>query len=62
MTSSGILGFVQVKKAENPNFFVFHPICLKFSMGDNFEMQITKRKPKLKLENDEQKIAVFYRF
>ena len=48
---------------ENPNFFVFHPICLKFGTGGNFEMLITKGKPKLKLENDlNKKIAVFYRF
>ena len=59
MTSSFILGSVQVKKAENPNFFVFHPICLKFSMGDNFEMLITKRKPKLKLEDDLSKKLQF---
>ena len=33
MTSPCILGSVWVKKAENPNFFVFHQICLKFGMG-----------------------------
>ena len=48
MTSYCILGSIQVK---NPNFFV-HPICLEFGMGGNFEMLITKRKPKLKLENE----------
>ena len=52
-----------MKKAENPNFIVFPLICLKFGMGDNFEMLITKRKPKLKFENDlSKKIAIFYRF
>ena len=51
MTSSCILGFVRVKKAENHNCFVFYPICLKFGIGGNFEMLITKSKPKLKLEN-----------
>ena len=27
-------------------------ICLKFGIEGNFQMLITKRKPKLKLEND----------
>ena len=52
MTSYFILGFVQLKKVENPNFFVFYPICLKFGKRGNFEMLITKSKPKLRLEND----------
>ena len=52
MTSSCILGSIRVKKVENPNFFVFYPICLKFGIGGNFEMLITKSKPKVKLEND----------
>ena len=52
MTSSCILGSVWVKKVENPNFFVFYPICLKFGIGGNFKMLITKNKRKLKLEND----------
>ena len=39
------------KKVENPNFFVFNPICLKFGIGGNFEMLITKSNPKLRLEN-----------
>ena len=38
------------KEVENWNFFVFHPIWLKFGKGSNFEMLITKRRPKLKLE------------
>ena len=46
---------------ENPNFFLFHPIYLKFDILDNFKMLITKRKAKLKLENDSTKIAIFYR-
>ena len=37
---------------ENPNFYVFNPICLKFGLGGNFEMLITKSNPKLRLEND----------
>ena len=32
------------KKVENPNLFVFHPICLKFGIGGNFKMLITKKK------------------
>ena len=52
MTSSCILGSVWLKKVENPNFFVFDPICLKFGMGGNFEVLITKSNPKLRLEND----------
>ena len=35
-----------------PNLFVFNPICLKFGIGNNFEMLITKSNPKLRLEND----------
>ena len=52
MMSSCILGSVRVKKVENPNCFVYYPICLKFGIVGNFEMLITKSKPKLKLEND----------
>ena len=59
MTSSCILGSVRVKKVENPNFFVFYPIFLKFGIGGNFEMLITKSKPKLKLENDLSKKLQF---
>ena len=63
MKSSCTLGSVQVKKVENPNFFVFYPICLKFGIGGNFEMLITESKPKLKLENDLSKNnAIFYLF
>ena len=40
------------KKVENPNFFVFNQIFLKFGIGGNFEMLITKSNPKLRLEND----------
>ena len=40
------------KKVESPNFFVFYPIFLKFGKGGNFEMLITKSKPKLRSEND----------
>ena len=52
MTSSCILGFIWLKKVENPNFFVFNPICLKFGIGGNFEMLITKSNPKLRSEKD----------
>ena len=47
------------KKVENPNFFVFYPISLKFGIGGNFEMLIMKSKPKLKLENDLSKKLQF---
>ena len=47
------------KKVENPNFFVFYSICLKFVIAGNFEMLITKSKPKLKLENDLSKKLQF---
>ena len=52
MTSSCILGSIRVEKVENPNFFVFFSNLFKFGTGNNFEMLITKREPKLKLEND----------
>ena len=52
MASSCILGSVWLKKVENPNFFVFNPICLKFGIGGNFEMLITKCNPKLRLDNN----------
>ena len=52
MTSSCILCSVQVKNGENPKFFVFYLICLKFGIGGDFEILITKSKCKLKLEND----------
>ena len=59
MTSSCILGSVWVRKVENPNVFVFYPSCLKFGSGGNFEMLITKSKPKLKLENNLSKKLQF---
>ena len=60
MTSTCILGSIQVEKVENQTFFVFYPTCLKFGIGGNFEMLITKRRPKLKLENVlSKKIAIF---
>ena len=52
MTSYCNLGFVWLEKVENPNFFVFNPICLKFGIGGNFEVLITKSNLKLRLEND----------
>ena len=47
------------KKVENLNFFVFYPICVKFGIGGNFEMLITKSKPELKSENDLSKKLQF---
>ena len=52
MTSSCIVGSVWLKKVENPDFFVFNPICLKFGVEGNFETLITKCNPKLRLEDD----------
>ena len=45
-------GLYLAKKVENPNVFVFNTICLKFSIGGNFEMLITKRNTKLRLDNN----------
>ena len=59
MTSYFISGSVGVEKVENPNFFVFHQICMKFGMRSSFEMLITKGKPKQKLENDLSKKLQF---
>ena len=47
------------KMVENWNFFVFHPICLNIGIGGNFEILITKRKPKLTLDNDLSKNCNF---
>ena len=59
MTSSCISGFVRVEKSRKLELLCFHPIWLKFGIGGNFEMLITKRKPKLKLENDLSKKLQF---
>ena len=59
VTSSCILGSIWVKKWKYWNFFVFLPICLKFGIGGNFEMLITKRRPKLKSRNDLSKKLQF---
>ena len=59
MTSFCILGSVRVEKVDNRNFFVFNPIWLKFGTEGNFEMLITKRKPKLKIKNDLSKKLQF---
>ena len=47
------------KKVEKLNFFVFHPICLKCGIGGNFDMLITKRRPKLILANELSKKMQF---
>ena len=52
MTSSCVLISVWLKKVENPTFFVFNLICLKFDIGGSFEMLITESNPKLRLEKD----------
>ena len=48
MTSSCILGSVRVEESRKPDLRGFHPICLEFGIGGNFDTLITKRKPKLK--------------
>ena len=59
MTPFCILGSIQVEQVENWNFSVFHSICLKFGKEGNFETLITKRRPKLKQENDLSKNCNF---
>ena len=49
--SFSILGSVWVKSRKS-KLVCFHPICLNFGIGGSFEMLITKRKPKVELEND----------
>ena len=58
MTSSCILGSVQVEKSRKLELFVFSPICLKFRTEGNFDMVITKRRPKLKSEDDFSKKSI----
>ena len=63
MTSSCILGSFRLEEVKNPNFFVPHPICLKFGMVGNHEMLFTNRKPESELENNLSKEnVIFYRF
>ena len=50
MTSSCISGSIRVEKSRKYEL-LYHPICLKFGMRGNFEMLITRRRPKWKLEN-----------
>ena len=53
MTSSCILSYVwEEKKSRKSELLCFHQSSLKFGVGGNFEMLLTKRKPKLKLKND----------
>ena len=59
MTFYDVILYFRLKKVENPNFFVFHPILLKFKIVGNFEILITKSKPKLKLENNLSKKLQF---
>ena len=46
MTSSCILGSIPVEKNRKLELLCFYSICLKFGMVGNFEMLITKRRPK----------------
>ena len=40
------------RKIRKSELLCFYLICLKFSIGGNFDMLITKRRRKLTLEND----------
>ena len=62
MRSCCILGSVHVDKGRKPELLCFSSIFLKFGIGGNFEMLITKEKPKLKLENNLSKNAILYQF
>ena len=61
MTLSGIFGSIRLERSIKLELLSFHPMWLKFGIGSNFEMLITKRRPKLKLESDFSKtVAIFY--
>ena len=51
MTSSCILGFVQVENSRKLELLCFSSDLLEIWYGGSFEMLITKRRPKLKLGN-----------
>ena len=52
MTSSSILGSAPVEKSRKSELLCFSSDLLEIWYGGNLEMLITKRRPKLKLEND----------
>ena len=48
-----------MSKALPGNSEIFDDVIMKFGIGGNLEMLITKKKPKLKLENDFSKKLQF---
>ena len=59
MTSSCILVSVRVEKSRKLELLCFSSDCFKCGTVSNFEMLITKRRPKLKLENNLNKKMQF---
>ena len=59
MTSPCILGSVLVEKSRKSELLCFSSDCLKFGIGGDVKMLITKRLPKLKLESDLSKTLQF---
>ena len=59
MRSSCISSSVRIEKSSKSELLCFHPIYLKFGIGDNFEMLITKGRRKLKLEDNLSKKLQF---
>ena len=59
MTSSCILGSVWVEKSRKSELRCFSSDLLEIGIGGNFEMLITKRRHKLKLENNLSKNVQF---
>ena len=53
------LGSVWVEKSKSSESLCFSSDLLEFGIRGNFEMLITKRRPKLKLENDLSKKLQF---
>ena len=51
MTSSRILGSARAENSRKSELLCFSSDLLEIWYGGNFEMLITKRRPKLKLEN-----------
>ena len=52
MTFYDVILYFRLCSGRKSTKSVFHSICLKFGTGGNFQMLITKRRPKLKLKND----------
>ena len=59
MKSPFILGFIPLEKIKKSELLCFSSNLLEIWYKGNFEMLITKRRPKLKLENDLSKKMQF---